>query len=61
MSELEGSKLEGPDRSAREPETPDEGKSRGPNLILLYTLIAFALAAAIAIAAIIVLPFYQRR
>jgi hypothetical protein len=35
--------------------------SRGPNLVLLYSLIALALAVAIGIAALIVLPFYQRR
>jgi hypothetical protein len=34
---------------------------QGPNLTLLYSLIALALAAAIAIATMIVLPFYQRR
>lgn len=38
-----------------------EETSSGPNLKLLYSLIALALAAAIAIAALIVLPFYQRR
>lgn len=35
--------------------------SSGPNLVVLYSLIAFALVAAIAIAVLIVLPFYQRR
>jgi hypothetical protein len=45
----------------RGPEAPDEEKSRGPNLKLLYGLIALALAAAIAIAAMIVLPFYRQR
>jgi hypothetical protein len=39
---------------------PDE-PSGGPNLTLLYSLIALALAAAIAIATMIVLPFYHRR
>jgi hypothetical protein len=33
----------------------------GTNLVLLYSLIALALAVAIALAALIVLPFYQRR
>lgn len=33
----------------------------GPNLTLLYSLIALALAAAIAVATMIVLPFYRRR
>jgi hypothetical protein len=44
---------------------PDEKENaedaQGPNLKLLYGLIALALAAAIAIAAMIVLPFYRRR
>jgi hypothetical protein len=35
--------------------------SRGPNLVLLYSLIALALAVAIGLAVLIVLPFYQRR
>jgi hypothetical protein len=43
----------GPDHNGEPP--------KGPNLVLLYSLIAFALAAAIAIAAMIVLPFYHRR
>lgn len=34
---------------------------QGPNLVLLYSLIALALAAAIALAAFIVWPFYLRR
>jgi hypothetical protein len=41
--------------------TPEEENPRSPNLTLLYSLIALALAAAIAIAATIVLPFYRRR
>jgi hypothetical protein len=39
----------------------DKDAARGPNLKLLYGLIALALVAAIAIAALIVLPFYLRR
>jgi hypothetical protein len=39
---------------------PEEESPRGPNLKLLYSLITLALAAAIAIAAMIVLPFYHR-
>jgi len=40
---------------------PDSEASRGPNLVLLYSLIALALAVAIGLAMLIVLPFYQRR
>ena len=41
------------DESANEP-------ASGPSLTLLYSLIALALAAAIALAALIVRPFYLR-
>lgn len=40
---------------------PEEHENRGPNLTLIYSLIGLALVAAIAIAALIVLPFYLRR
>ena len=42
---------------------PDEQQpqSSGPNLALIYTLIVLAMIAAIAVAAMIVLPFYNRR
>jgi hypothetical protein len=40
---------------------PADLPSPGPNLALLYSLIAFALAAAIGLAMLIVLPFYRRR
>ena len=40
----------------------DDGEpSPGPNLVLLYSLIALALFVAIALAAWIVRPFYLRR
>jgi hypothetical protein len=50
-------------------EPPDSGPkeaaggepSQGPNLVLLYSLIALALAVAIGLAGLIVMPFYQRR
>ena len=45
----------------REAGAPGEENPRGPNLKLLFSLIALALAAAIAIAATMVLPFYHRR
>jgi hypothetical protein len=40
---------------------PENRNAQGPNLKLFYSLIALALAAAIAIAAMIVLPFYRHR
>ncbi len=40
---------------------PDDPPSKGPSLILLWSLVAFALIAAVAAAALIVLPFYRRR
>jgi hypothetical protein len=45
--------------SSQEPE--EDSPSKGPNLVLLYSLIAFALVAAIFLAGLIVLPFYRRR
>jgi hypothetical protein len=38
----------------------DEEPSQGPNLVLIYSLIALALAAAIGFALMIVMPFYHR-
>ena len=38
----------------------DEEQPRGPNLPLLYALIALALATAIGLALTIVMPFYHR-
>jgi hypothetical protein len=50
----------------RRPETEQQDASsdeptKGPSLTLLYSLIALALAAAIAVAALIVRPFYLHR
>jgi hypothetical protein len=39
----------------------EDSPARGPNLKLLYGLIALALAAAIGFATMIVFPFYHRR
>jgi hypothetical protein len=39
----------------------EEDSAQGPNLVLLYSLIALALAVAIGVALLIVLPFYHRR
>jgi len=36
-------------------------ESKGPNLFLLYALLLLALLGAMAVAAMIVWPFYQRR
>lgn len=40
---------------------PEEEGAQGPNLVLLYSLIALALAVAIGLAMLIVWPFYLRR
>lgn len=58
--------MDKPDRDTtkvnkQEPNTEPEEPSKGPNLIVLYTLIALAILVAAAIAALIVLPFYLRR
>jgi len=39
----------------------EEPDSPGPNLILIYGLIALAMLVAVAVAAFIVLPFYNHR
>jgi hypothetical protein len=39
----------------------EEQPSKGPNLTLIYSLLGLAILLAIVIAALIVLPFYQRR
>ena len=43
------------------PEDESEQKDSGPNLVLIYALIAIGLLAAAVFAAAIVLPFYHRR
>jgi hypothetical protein len=48
------------DPNSKPPEQDDE-PSTGPSLVLMYGLIALALAAAIAFAVMIVMPFYMRR
>jgi hypothetical protein len=58
MSEL---KQHGAGADPAESNGKDGDNPRGPNLALLYSLIALALVAAIAIACMIVLPFYHRR
>ena len=56
------SPLQPPAASKPEPgQSPGEDNpSPGPNLALIYSLIGFALAAAIALALMIVLPFHHR-
>lgn len=50
------------DETRRVPEEGEpEERSGGPNLALIYSLIALAMLAAIAVAALVVLPFYHRR
>lgn len=50
--------MSNPDRT---PAGEEESPARGPNLVLIYSLVALALIAAIGLAIMIVLPFYQRR
>jgi hypothetical protein len=45
----------------RTQDDPEEEPSQGPNLAVLYTLVALALAAAIGFALLVVMPFYHRR
>jgi hypothetical protein len=39
----------------------DQEETKGPNLILIYALLALALLAAMAFAAMVIWPFYLRR
>ena len=50
-----------PGREAQDGEDGSEEQSKGPNLVLMYSLIALALVTAIGLAVLIVLPFYSRR
>ena len=47
----------------RRPTLPegDEPESKGPNLFLLYGLLALGLLAAMAFAVMVIFPFYLRR
>jgi hypothetical protein len=44
-----------------EAELDVETEKSGPNLFLLYTLLALGILAAMAFAAMVVWPFYQRK
>lgn len=48
-----------PVKPQHEPE--DDEPSKGPNLVLIYSLLAAAFLAAMGLAVLIVLPFYHRR
>jgi hypothetical protein len=50
-----------PERLSRHEADSENPPSQGPSLTLLFGLIALALAAAIGLALLIVLPFYHRR
>ena len=49
------------ERHGRSKNGDGDNGAHGPNLVLLYSLIAIALAVAIGLAALIVRPFYLRR
>lgn len=42
-------------------ETEKESESSGPNLIVLYALLALGILAAMAFAALVIWPFYKSR
>jgi hypothetical protein len=56
MSDLERTRKDEPEEEPARGPNP----ASGPNLVLLYSLIALALITAIGIAVLIVLPFYRR-
>ena len=43
------------------PDTDPDDQNKGPNLILLYALLALGLLAAFGFAAMVIWPFYLRR
>lgn len=43
------------------PPSEDEPESKGPNLVVLYALLALGLLAAMGFAWLVVLPFYHHR
>jgi hypothetical protein len=49
------------DSGSKKTSEEEDEPSTGPNLVLMYSLIALALVAAIAFALMIVMPFYVRR
>ena len=54
--------IQPPRRENAEPdEAIEDQPSQGPSLVLLYSLVALALGAAIFFALLIVLPFYRQR
>jgi hypothetical protein len=61
MSETEPTQLRPSHSPVAEILPPEDPPSSGPSLVLLWSLVAFALIAAFAAAAWIVLPFYRRR
>lgn len=48
-------------RLGQEEDARDQNDSGGPNLVLIYSIMAVAFLAAIAIALMIVFPFYLHR
>ncbi len=65
MSELmeDGARVDGDQEKTGKEESSGRGlgSNSGPNLVVMYTLIAVALAVAIGFAMLIVWPFYQHR
>lgn len=54
--------MDTPETENRKSENEETGEPRkGPSLVLMYSLILFAILLATFCAAMIVLPFYQRR
>jgi hypothetical protein len=52
--------MSNPERESPEQDTDENEGPQGPNLVLLYSLIALALAVAIGLALSIVMPFHHR-
>ena len=61
MDPVDALKYEWPAANQPSPADKRTKPSKGPNLVLLYSLLALALVAATVLALMIVLPFYHRR
>ena len=53
--------MSNPVQGPRDPSDSKPAVSKGPNLVLIYSLLALGLLAAMAFAAMVIWPFYLRR
>jgi hypothetical protein len=51
----------GSENPGNSPESDQESEPQGPNLVLLYSILALGLLAAMGFAVMVIWPFYLRR